>query len=197
MKEDVSTAKIVDIVNAVKFKLKNMTIKVLEKTPGCMPAIIDKGDWCDLYTAEEISLCGPTVTGKYNRKGEQREYTRKILFDSALISLGVCIEVPKGCESILVPRSSTFKKYGVMQTNSAGIIDMTYSSDKDIWKMPVIATREITIPKGTRIAQFKVQLSQKATIWQKIKWLFSSSIKIKQVDSLDNPERQGFGSTGN
>jgi dUTPase len=60
-----------------------------------------------------------------------------------------------------------------------------------------MATRAVTIPKGTRIVQFRVQLSQKATVWQKIKWLFSGPIKIKKVDSLDNPTRGGFGSTGN
>lgn len=73
---------------------------------------------------------------------------------------------------------------------------MSYNSDKDEWKLAVIATRKVTIPKGTRIAQFRVQLSQKATWWQKIKWLFSSSIKLEKVDSLDNEERGGFGSTG-
>lgn len=73
---------------------------------------------------------------------------------------------------------------------------MSYNSDKDEWKLAVIATRKVTIPKGTKIAQFRVQLSQKATWWQKIKWLFSSSIKLEKVDFLDNPERGGFGSTG-
>ena len=70
---------------------------------------------------------------------------------------------------------------------------MSYNSDNDEWKLAVIATRKVTIPKGTRIAQFRVQLSQKATWWQKIKWLFSSSIKLEKVDSLDNEERGGFG----
>lgn len=73
---------------------------------------------------------------------------------------------------------------------------MSYCGNEDEWKMPVLATRDVTIPKGTRIAQFKVQLSQKATWWQKLKWLFSSSIKIEKVASLDNPVRGGFGSTG-
>lgn len=73
---------------------------------------------------------------------------------------------------------------------------MSYCGEEDEWKMPVMATREVTIPKGTRIAQFRVQLSQKATWWQKLKWLFNSSVKIEQVDSLGNPSRSGFGSTG-
>lgn len=73
---------------------------------------------------------------------------------------------------------------------------MSYNSDKDEWKMPVVATRKITIPQGTRICQFRIQLSQKATIWQKIKWLFSKKAKLEQVFSLENEERGGFGSTG-
>ena len=78
-----------------------------------------------------------------------------------------------------------------------GIIDRTYASDKDEWKLPVVATRDVTIPKGTRIAQFRVTLSQKANVLQKLKWLFSSGVKLKAVASLNNPERSGFGSTGN
>lgn len=70
---------------------------------------------------------------------------------------------------------------------------MSYNSDKDEWKMPVVATRKITIPKGTRICQFRIQLSQKATVWQKIKWLFTKKAKLVQVFSLDNEERKGFG----
>jgi dUTP pyrophosphatase len=174
-----------------------MTIKVLEKTPGCLPEIIEKGDWVDLVTAEEITLKEPIATTlQRHRKNGEEERTRKVIFDYKLIPLGVCIEVPKGYESILVPKSSTFKKYGIIQTNSEGIIDQTYSSDEDEWKMPVAATRAVTIPKGTRIAQFRVQLSQKATFWQKIKWLFSGPLKIKKVESLSNPVREGFGSTG-
>jgi dUTPase len=63
--------------------------------------------------------------------------------------------------------------------------------------MPVVATRAVIIPKGTRLAQFRVNLSQKATVWQKLKWLFSSGVKLKKVNSLNNPNRNGFGSTGN
>lgn len=171
-----------------------MTIKVLEKTEGCMPIMFEQGDWCDLFTAEDVTLKEPFAAMlKRKQKDGEEERTRVVTFDSILIPLGVCIEVPKGYESILVPRSSTFKKYGIIQTNSEGIIDQTYSSNEDEWKMPVAATRAITIPKGTRIAQFRVQLSQKATLWQKIKWLFSSSIKLQKVDSLSNPKRGGFG----
>jgi dUTP pyrophosphatase len=75
-------------------------------------------------------------------------------------------------------------------------VDCTYRGENDEWRFPVIATKDITIPKGTRIAQFRVQLSQKATVWQKIKWLFSSKPKLVKVTSLGDKSRGGFGSTG-
>lgn len=177
-----------------------MTIKVLEKVEGCMPQIIDKGDWIDLVTKEDTVLRCPQACKLHRRKGknqqvENEERTRDVVFHYILIGLGVCIEVPKGYEAVVVPRSSTFKKYGLLQTNSIGVIDQTYCGDEDEWKMPVVATRQVTIPKGTRIAQFKVQLSQMATPWQKIKWLFSHKPNLKKVELLNNKARGGFGST--
>ena len=165
-----------------------------------MPEIFKVGDWIDLSTAEDITLKAPQAH-KMHIRGKGKEdvpevRTRDVDFDFLLASLGVCIEVPEGFEAIVAPRSSTFKKYGIIQTNSFGVIDNLYKGDEDIWKMPIVATRAVTIPKGTRIAQFRIQLSQKATVWQKLKWLFSSGIKIKKVSSLDNPSRGGFGSTG-
>ena len=178
-----------------------MTIKVLEKTNNCFPVDFEIGDWFDLCTAEDIKLKAPQANRlhKYNQKKETPELRmRDVDFNFMLIPLGVAMEMPKGTECHLLPRSSTFLKYGLIQTNSMGIIDRTYASDKDEWKLPVIATRDITIPKGTRIAQFRIALSQKATTWQKLKWLFSGKVKLKKVASLNNPERSGFGEgTGN
>lgn len=174
-----------------------MEIKILEKTVGCMPEVIAIGDWIDLYTSVDIRMKAPQANKMHIRnKGKENATevrTRDVDFDFKLIPLGVAIEMPKGTEGILVPRSSTYGRYGLLQTNSIGIIDRSYSSDKDEWKLPVVATRNVTIPKGTRIAQFRVQLSQKATVWQKIKWLLSSKIKLTKVASLNNPERGGFG----
>lgn len=172
-----------------------MTIKVLEKTEGCMPNIIKVGDWIDLRTSEDVSLKCPQANRLHNYKDIQGK-VRDVDFSNMLIPLGVAIELPKGYEAILVPRSSTFLTWGILQTNSFGVIDCSYCSDNDEWKMPVLAIKNTTIPKGTRIAQFRIQLSQKASVWQKIKWLFSNKITIKKVDSLNNPERGGFGSTG-
>lgn len=174
-----------------------MKIKVLEKTEGCLPHILKQGDWIDLITAEEVTLKAPYIQKlrKFN-KDDHTERIREVTFDSALIPLGVCIKVPKGYECLLVPRSSTFKRYGLLQVNSVGVIDNTFSSDEDEWQFPVMATQNITIPKGTRIAQFRVQLSQKAAIGQKIKNIFSHKIKIQKVNHLSGKARGGFGSTG-
>jgi dUTP pyrophosphatase len=119
--------------------------------------------------------------------------TRDVDFNYRLIPLGVAMEIPDGYEAILVPRSSVFKDWGFVQTNSEGIIDGSYAGEKDEWKLPVLATRTVTIPKGTRIAQFRIQLKQQASCWQKLKWLFSSKVELKRVDHLDKPSRGGIG----
>lgn len=178
-----------------------MTIKILEKTEGCMPQILENGDWIDLSTAEELRFKAPQACKLHRRKGKNKEVneeerTRDVDFHYHIAKLGIAAQIPEGYEVNIVPRSSTFKKYGLLQTNHFGVIDSSYCGNDDEWGMPVVATRAITIPKGTRIAQFRINLSQKATVWQKIKWLFSSGVKLKQVSSLDNQNRGGFGSTG-
>lgn len=174
-----------------------MTIKIFEKTPDCLPNIIDVGDWIDLHTAADIHLKAPQANKMHIRNKGKADIpdirVRDVDFHSTLIPLGVCMEIPKGYEAILAPRSSTFGRYGILQTNSIGVVDWSYNSDTDEWKLPVVATRDVIIPKGTRICQFRIQLSQKATFWQKFKWLFSHTIKLKQVSSLNNKARGGFG----
>lgn len=165
---------------------------VLKGVPA--PEIIDKGDWIDLRAAEDITLHGPYSNPLRNKKDGVN--VRNVVFDSALISLGVSMELPKGYEAVALPRSSTFKNFGVILTNSEAVIDNSYNGDSDVWKFNAIAFRDTTICKGDRIAQFRIQLSQKATCWQKIKWLFSGCPKIEIVDSLGNKDRGGIGSTG-
>lgn len=179
-----------------------MIIKVKELVPGCMPEILNQGDWIDLTLAEDVRFKAPQACKLHRRKdkskeGNQVERTRDVDFHYYIAKLGIAMQLPKGYEAIVVPRSSTFKKYGILQTNSMGILDESYCGDDDEWGMPMVATRAVTIPKGTRIAQFRIQLNQKATIWQKLKWLFSGSIKLKKVSFLGNNNRGGFGSTGN
>ena len=123
---------------------------------------IDKGDWIDLRAAEKVEL----------KQG-----------DFALISLGVSMKLPDGYEAHLAPRSSTFKTWGIIQTNSIGVVDNSYSGNNDIWKMPVYATRDTVINVNDRICQFRIM--SKTPI-----------VDIEEVDNLEGPDRGGFGSTG-
>ena len=121
-----------------------------------------KSDFIDLRAAEDIEL----------KAGEFK-----------LISLGISMELPKGYEAHIVPRSSTFKTWCIIQTNSIGIIDESYRGDSDIWKMPVYATRDTIIHKNDRICQFRIMEHQ-------------PTIEFEEVNHLDGEERSGFGSTG-
>ena len=176
----------------MKLKIK---IKVL--TNDCMPEIIDKGDWVDLKLAETVHLVPPQA-GTLKKKQEQLQTLsyRNVTAEVTYLPLGVAMELPKGFEAKLLSRSSTPNKLGITCANSMGVIDNIYNGDNDEWKFPAIAIRETTIEEGTRICQFRIQLSQKATFWQKLKWFFSNGIKLVEVDSLNNEDRLGFGSTG-
>lgn len=121
-----------------------------------------KSDWIDLRASEDVEL----------KAGEFK-----------LIPLGVAMELPKGYEAHLVPRSSTFKNYGILQTNSCGIIDCSYCGDEDMWRMPVYATRDTMIHQNDRICQFRIVENQ-------------PKITFDEVESLGNVDRGGFGSTG-
>jgi len=173
-----------------------MRIKTLVKSSVCLPEVIDKGDWIDLSAQWETSFKAPYAKCLHKKRNAETEATdrfREVLFDYKVIPLGVAVQLPDGFEAVIAPRSSLFKKTGLLQANSVGVIDNSYSGDNDVWGFPAVATRAITVPEGTRICQFRIQLSQKATFWQKLKWLFSSKIRIEQVSSLGNPDRKGFG----
>ena len=124
--------------------------------------VAGKSDWIDLHAAEEVTL----------KAGEFR-----------LIPLGVAIALPEGWEAHIVPRSSTFKNYGILQTNSMGVVDCSYCGDNDQWRMPVYATRDVTIEKNARICQFRIMQNQ-------------PPLRFTRVERLDGPDRGGFGSTG-
>ena len=154
-----------------------MKLKIEVKTFGSqiLPEIIDKGDWIDLRVNDSYAA----------DKGEYR-----------LLNLGVAMKLPEGFEAVVLPRSSTFKNYGILCANSQGVIDNSYSGDGDEWRFPAYFTRNVCIPYGNRVCQFRIQLSQKATFWQKLKWLFSNGVKIEQVKTLNTINRGGIGSTG-
>lgn len=168
----------------VKIRMHDSTIQV--------PKIVEKSDWVDLRLAEDLSLRGPMATTLKRGTTESR---RNVVFEHKLVSLGISMELPKGFEALVLPRSSTPKK-GILLYNSMGVIDNSYNGDDDIWKFNAVALEDCNIPAGTRICQFRIQLSQNATVFQKLKWLFSSKIKFEIVDTLSEENRGGFGSTG-
>ena len=103
--------------------------------------------------------------------------------DFTLVSFGISIKIPEGYEAHVVPRSSTFKNYGVLQVNSCGVIDGSYCGDGDMWKMPVYATRDTVIHKNDRICQFRIMENQPHIIFE-------------ETASLEGKDRGGFGTTG-
>lgn len=123
---------------------------------------ISKGDWIDLRAGETITL-------------EPLEYR--------CIPLGVAMEIPEGYEAQIIPRSSTFAKWGIIQTNSVGLIDESYNGDTDEWMLPVLAIRKTTIHKNDRICQFRIVTHM-------------PKCELLRVDMLNNKNRGGFGSTG-
>lgn len=163
-------------------KIKNwlkLEVKVKLNHRRCLKLdIIKKGDWVDLSTPYDVTLF----------KNHDKNY--------CIIPLGVAMKLPKGLEAVVVPRSSTYKNYGITMANSIGIIDNTYCGNNDQWGFPAISYKDTIIPANSRIAQFRIQLSQHATIWNKLRWLFSNGIVFTYVDTLDNSDRGGFGSTG-
>ena len=142
--------------------METITVKYFHEDMEPLCYVDGKSDWIDLRAAEEVTL----------KAGE-----------FALIPLGVAMALPEGYEAHLAPRSSTFKNYGILQTNSIGVVDWSYRGDNDEWRMPVYATRDVTIEKGARICQFRIVENQ-------------PKLNFVQVEHLDSPDRGGFGSTG-
>jgi len=126
------------------------------------------GDWIDIKCVKDYHI----------KKGT-----------SELIDLGVAMKLPEGYEAWLVPRSGTFKKYGLIQTNGIGIIDNSYSGNDDIWRMPVHALdRDADIAKGERLCQFRLVPTMKT--------VNRLGVSFTEVSNLDETNRGGFGSTG-
>ena len=124
--------------------------------------IAGKSDWYDLRAAEDVEM----------KAGEYR-----------LIKLGVAMQLPKGYEAHVAPRSGTFKNFGIIQANSVAVIDESYCGDNDQWMYPAIALRDTKIYKNDRICQFRIMEHQ-------------PPIEFKKVDHLEGKDRGGFGTTG-
>lgn len=141
---------------------KTIRIKYLSDKIEKLGYIAGKSDWIDLRAAEEIDI----------KAGEFK-----------LIPLGIAMELPKGYEAHVVPRSSSYKNYGIIQTNSMGVIDETYCGDGDQWFMPVLAMRDTHICVNDRVCQFRIMKHQ-------------PPINFEETDCLNNDDRGGHGSTG-
>lgn len=175
-------------------KLKIKVKRINKNIP--LPEVIDKGDWIDLRAAETVTLNAPqaNILKRHKVKGVEERH-RDVEFDTKLIKLGVAMELPAGYEAQVLPRSGA-PKLNIFQTNSEAVIDNSFNGENDEWRYWMTALADTTINEGDRICQFRIQLSQKATVWQKIKWLLSSGVEIVEVDELGNPDREGIGSTG-
>ena len=139
-----------------------LLVRYLSDKVGKLEYVDGKSDWIDLRCAENVRL----------KAGE-----------SALLPLGIAVKLPKGYEAHIVPRSSTFRNYGILQTNSMGVVDCSYCGDGDEWKMPVYAVRDTEISAGDRICQFRIVKNQ-------------PRLTFTETDSLGGNDRGGFGSTG-
>ncbi len=142
--------------------MKTIKIKYFTDKIEKLTYIDGKSDWIDLRAAEDVDM----------KAGEWR-----------LIPLGVAMQLPEGYEAHIVPRSSTFKNYGIIQSNHMGVVDCSYCGDNDQWFMPVYAVRDTHISLNDRICQFMIMENQ-------------PKIEFDEVDSLAGADRGGFGSTG-
>jgi len=141
---------------------KSIRIKYFNDRLERLDYIDGKSDWIDLRASEDVAL----------KAGEFR-----------LIPLGVAMELPAGYEAHVVPRSSTFKNYGIIQTNHMGVIDESYCGDHDQWFFPAYALRDTQIHEGDRICQFRIMEHQ-------------PRICFEEVEELGHDDRGGHGSTG-
>lgn len=142
--------------------MQTIRIKYFSEEIEKLTYIEGKSDWIDLRAAQEVEL----------KAGEFR-----------LIPLGVAMELPKGYEAHVIPRSSTFKNFGVLQANSMGLIDESYCGDHDQWYFPALAMRDTVIHVNDRICQFRIMKHQ-------------PEIEFVETEHLTGNDRGGFGSTG-
>lgn len=141
---------------------ETINIKYLTDSICKLTYIDGKSDWIDLRAAETVDM-------------DPMEFK--------LIPLGIAMQLPAGYEAHVIPRSSTFKNFGIIQANSMGLIDESYCGDNDQWYFPAIALRKTTILANDRICQFRIMKHQ-------------PQIEFREVDNLNNESRGGIGSTG-
>ena len=142
--------------------MQNIEIKYFSDKIEKLRYIDGKSDWIDLRCAEEIEM----------KQGEFK-----------LLPLGIAMKLPEGYEAHIVPRSSTFKNFGIIQTNHMGVVDSSYCGDNDQWFMPAYAVRDTVIHVNDRVCQFRIMENQ-------------PRIEFIETEHLEAPDRGGFGTTG-
>ena len=173
-----------------------MKIKVKLSNDICFLEITKKGDWVDLKSAINLKIESPKMYAKNIVESEIKDESYiPVTFQNTLIPLGIAMELPKGFEAVINPRSSTYKHYGIISANHQGVIDNSYNGDNDQWQFNAIMMKDGQINIGDRICQFRIQLNQKASIWQKIKWMFTHKIEFEYVKQLGEENRGGFGTS--
>lgn len=158
--------------------MPNLTLHIKRHLPD-MPPLQRHGDWIDLYFCG-IHPASPLRFLEWNRKGDKFTFYAGEFY---ILSLGISMRLPEGYEAHIVPRSSTFLRYGILQANSFGVIDSTYCGDNDVWGFPAYFTQQTTLTLFDRIAQFRL-----------VKVM--PPIALNYVESLGGKERGGFGHSG-
>lgn len=147
---------------------------------------ISKGDWVDLRVDKVKKIYNVENGVQSNSLIASNDLRNNLTFKQGQVikfGLGVAMELPEGYEAEIRPRSSTFKHWGLIQTNSVGTIDNSYCGDNDEWQIEFIAMRDGSINRFDRVCQFR--------IWEK-----QPEFDFIEVDKLGNEDRGGFGSTG-
>ena len=132
---------------------------------------------------DQLSLFGDVFKNVVDQVRETQEDVELKQGDFKLIPLGIAMQLPKGYEAHIIPRSSTFKNFGVIQANHMGMVDESYCGDNDQWYFPAIAMRDTVIHAGDRICQFRIMEHQ-------------PQLNFVAVETLGDDDRGGIGSTG-
>lgn len=169
--------------------MENLKIKIKYFEGATKIGKIEKGSWIDLYAAKDVRVY----------EGER-----------AMIPLGVAMQLPDGYEAHLAPRSSTFKTWGIIQTNSVGVIDYTFMGDGDQWHLPVYCvTPKVKVKKPSFLRKILNVFSTKKKDYRGYTDIKAGdkicqfriieempNVEFEEVKYLENKDRGGFGSTG-
>lgn len=176
----------------VKEIVKGLYTEAKDSKGNLVSFINPIGDCIDLRAAADYEFEAPQAGILHQKDGVK---TRDVKFDEQMIKLGIAMQLPKGFSAKMKGRSSLTKRFRLIMVCS-GFMDNSYNGDNDEWTFRAISIDKTTIHKGDRICQFEIVPNQFATMWQKLKWLFSSKVEFEWVDNLGNADRGGFGKTG-